>query len=170
MPATREECRALRAWANAQPVNRPNAATGEQIERYIEFLAATLPSKAIDAEVGKRRFAVYVSLLDGLSNEALSHMSRRACETLDWFPTPRQCLDLAREYEPPRSAASQALIDCNHYDQAAFDQWIAALPIDGEIGDAPQRWIDIAIARNAIRRSPDGTLTIRRTPQKDMAA
>lgn len=162
MPSTREECRSLRAWANAQPVSRPVAATHDQIERHLEFLAATLPSKAIDVETGKRRFAVYVSLLNGYSNEALAHMAKRACETLDWFPTPRQCLDLAREYESSPSAASQALIQCNHYDQNAFDIWIDALPKDGEIGDAPKRWIDIAVARNVLRRSLDGTVTLRR--------
>ena len=170
IPETREQCRALRAWARSQPASRPTTASRDQIEQHLEFLAATLPSKAIDTETGKRRFAVYVSLLDGLSNKALVHMSRRACETLDWFPTPKQCLELAREWTPGRSEAAQALLDCDHYDQAAFDLWIAALPTGGEIGDAPQRWIDIAVARNAIRRAPDGALTIRRTPQKDMAA
>jgi len=162
MPATREECRSLRAWANAQPSTRPTSATHDQIEHHLEFLAATLPSKAIDAETGKRRFAVYVSLLEGLSSEALAHMSRRACETLDWFPTPKQCLDLAREYTPPQSAAVLAISQCNHFDQISFDRWIDALPNGGEIGDAPQRWIDIAIARNAIRRMPDKSLVIRR--------
>lgn len=47
-------------------------------------------------------------------------------------------------------------------DQRDFEAWIAALPTSDEIGNVPQRWIDIAIARNVIRRMPDKTLVIRR--------
>lgn len=162
MPTTRAECRALRAWANAQTNDRPTAATQDQIERHLEFLAATLPSRAIDDESGKRRFAVYVSLLTGFSNAALANMARRACETYDWFPTPKQCLELAREYNHGVGAKTTALADCNRYDQAAFETWIEALGNDGEIGDAPERWIDIAVTRNVLRRMPDKSLTIRR--------
>jgi hypothetical protein len=163
MPTTLDECRALRAWANAQPVTRTPAATQDQIERHLEFIAATLPSRAIDDESGKRRFAVYVSLLTGHTNEALARMARRACETLDWFPTPKQCLELAGEMpRPGNSAAAQAIRDCEQFTHDRFNRWIAELPEADEIGDVPQRWIDIAIARNLIRRQPDKSLIIRR--------
>jgi hypothetical protein len=162
MPQTREQCRDLRAWANALPADRPNTATQDQIERHLEFLAATLPSRAIDDESGKRRFAVYVSLLDGFSNDALAHMARRACETCDWFPTPKQCLELAREYHSGPGAKAVALTHCSAFDHQCFEQWIAALGEGGEIGDVPQRWIDIAVTRNVLRRMPDNSLIIRR--------
>jgi len=78
----------------------------------------------------------------------------------------------AEERIEKRRQASRytALPSAPDHDQSDFDLWIASLATGGEIGDAPKRWIDIAVARNVIRRSPDGILTIRRTPHKDMAA
>jgi len=48
------------------------------------------------------------------------------------------------------------------HDQRDFEAWAEALPTGGEIGDAPLRWIDIAVARNLIRRMPDSSLIVRR--------
>jgi len=48
------------------------------------------------------------------------------------------------------------------HDQRDFEAWIEALPTASEIGNVPQRWIDIAVARNLIRRTPDKSLVIRR--------
>lgn len=163
MPTTLDECRALRAWANAQPLARQPAATQDQIERHLEFIAATLPSRAIDDESGKRRFAVYVSLLTGHTNDALAKMAREACATLDWFPTPKQCLELAGDMPRPTNAdAARAIRDCDSYWHVSFERWIGELPEADEIGDVPDRWIDIAIARNLIRRMPDKSMIIRR--------
>jgi hypothetical protein len=163
MPTTLAECRALREWADAQPVTRQPAATQDQIERHLEFIAATLPSRAIDDESGKRRFAVYVSLLSGHTNDALANMARQACAALDWFPTPKQCLELAGDMPRPGNAdAARAIRDCEQFSHESFKRWIDGLPDADEIGDVPTRWIDIAIARNLIRRMPDKSLIIRR--------
>jgi hypothetical protein len=125
--------------------------------RHISFMAATLPSKSIDDLSGKMRVAVYHSLLAGHSNEALAYMARRACETLDWFPTPRQCLDLLAEYRPPESPQSAALRLCHDYTHETFDRWLTNMRAGQPIGDVPDQWKRIAVEQGVLRRLSDGS-------------
>lgn len=161
-PESAEECRALRAWAENLPTEIPIPATPEQATKHLAFLASTLPSKNIDDAAGKMRFAVYLSMLQGFSDAALAHMSRRVCETLDWFPTPHQCLELAGEFRRPPSARILALAACNRYDQKTFEEWILSLS-DGDDPNlnVPPFWIDSALARTLLRRLDDGTIVTR---------
>lgn len=143
------------------PADIPVAATNDQITRHLAFLASTLPSKNIDDDAGKMRFAVYVSMLRGFSDDALAHMARRVCETLDWFPTPRQCLELAKEFRPAPTEKWTALIDCNRFDQSAFEAWIDAIgPAEPDL-DVPAHWIEIALTRTLLRRLDDGQIVTR---------
>lgn len=160
-PTTAEESRALREWADGLPADIPIRATRDQIFRHLEFLASALPSKAVGDEAGRKRFAVYVSMLQGFSDEALSHMARRACETLDWFPTPHQCIDLAKEFRPPTSASTFAIAACNRFDQSSFEGWIATIGLDEPNLAVPAHWIEIALTRNLLRRMDDGSVVSR---------
>jgi len=155
-PTTVEECRALKAWADAEPVRSTVRASYEQIERHLEYLATTLPSQAVDDESGKRRFAVYCSLLGEFSNEALQFMSREACRTLEWFPTPKQCLSIIAKYRPPISDRDRALLLCSDFTQSQFERWIANLREGQPIGDVPDQWKRIAVEQGIARRLDDG--------------
>ena len=134
-------------------------ATEEQATRHLAFLASTLPSKNVDEAAGRMRFAVYLSMLKGYSDAALAHMSRRVCETLDWFPTPHQCLELASEYRHAPSERVLALAACNRFDQKSFEDWIYSLSDDAEPNlDVPPFWIECALTRALLRKLPDGRI------------
>ena len=151
-PTTIEECRILAAWAEAQPSGKPRPASAEQIERHLEFLATALPSKRVDLDTGKRRFAVYVSMLGGFSDAALAHMSRRACETLQWFPVPAECIALAREHREPVDDHAAILRLCEDTANDLFERWLVNIGEGQPIGDVPDRWLRIAVERGTLRR------------------
>lgn len=154
LPETVEQAKALRVWAEAQD-DRPKAASPLQITKHLTFLGATLPSKAQDDESGKMRFAVYSSILSEYSNEALAYMARRACAELDWFPSPRQCIELADQYRPPVSEKEQALALCHRFFQGKFEDFIFELEngiAEQETVDSvPLRWRKIAMERGYLR-------------------
>jgi len=144
----------LKAWADAQD-DTPPPASASQLARHIEYIAATLPRQSVDDEAGEKRTAVYTSLLSGFSNRALAYMARKACETLDWFPTPRQCLEILQGYNAPPSEKDTALALCHRFWQGKFEDWIAAVKdgnVDQEtIDNAPLQWRKIAMERGFLR-------------------
>lgn len=165
MPTTADEARALKAWAESQsPAVEP--ATIPQLSKHLSFIAATLPSKNQDEESGRQRVAVYSRLLEGYSNDALAFMARRVCETLDWFPTPRQCLEILERYSPPSTDRDRALSYCHAFGQAQFEEFIAAFDrgeaTDDTVAVVPDQWRRIAAERGYLRRMPDGSYIIRK--------
>lgn len=154
LPETVEEARTLKAWANATD-DTPEVATVSQLSRHLEFMAATLPTKAMDEEGGKKRVAVYARILGDFSNGALAYMTRKACETLDWFPTPRQCLDILREYRDPATDRDKALMLCHRFWQGRFEDFIAALKAgtatDADVDAVPGNWRAIAMEQGHLR-------------------
>ncbi|WP_084733014.1 hypothetical protein [Sphingobium chungbukense] len=159
LPETVEECFALKVWADAQD-DRPAPASPLQITKHLTFMAATLPSKSTDDESGKMRVAVYSKILGAYSNEALAYMARRACSEMQWFPTPRQCLELVRQYQPPVSEKVEALALCHRFWEGKFDDFIFELEqgiAQQEMIDAaPLNWRKIAMERGFLRWVPEG--------------
>jgi hypothetical protein len=160
-PQTDDDCRALKAWAESLPLDQQPAAPQERIEQHLAFMAATLPSQAVDDESGRRRFAVYVTLLSGFSDEALKHMARTACQTLRWFPVPIQCLELARAYRAPAGEREATLRICHDFAQRAFQRWLANISEGQPIGDVPEQWLRIAVERGPLRRLTNGSFVSR---------
>ncbi|MGK2908762.1 MAG: hypothetical protein ACSLE1_03035 [Sphingobium sp.] len=158
LPDTIEEAVALKRWAEAQD-DRPQPASILQVTKHLTFLAATLPSKAIDDETGKMRVAVYSRILGEFSNDALAYMARKACETLDWFPTPRQCLEILQGYRAPVTERSEALSLCHRFWQGRFEEFIFDLKnraISQEAVDTvPLQWRKIAMEQGYLRYRPD---------------
>lgn len=164
-PQTLDECRALEAWALAQSVAEPKA-TPQQIARHLEFLAATLPSRATDETSAKMRFAVYSRFLMEYSNDALAHMAREACVRFDWFPTPRQCLLILEEWHSPSSSRDIALRQCQTYWQDRHEAWLDLLATgdvaQADIDAVPDQWKRIAVEHGHLRRMADGQYILRR--------
>lgn len=160
-PRTAEDCRALKAWAESLPLDQQLAAPQERIEQHLAFMAATLPSQAIDDESGRKRFAVYVSLLCGFSDEALKHMARTACLTLEWFPVPIHCLQLARAYVPPVGEREATLRLCHDFAQNSFERWMDNVSDGQPIGDVPEQWLRVAVERGLLRRLANGSFVSR---------
>ena len=164
MPTTIEEARALGAWARVQPEAEPKA-TPQQIARHLEFLAATLPSRATDETSAKMRFAVYSRFLMEYSNAALAFMAREACIRFDWFPTPRQCLSVLDEYRAPSTDRDVALRQCQTYWQDRHEAWLNLLAsgeaTQSDIDAVPIQWRRIAVEHGHLRRDGDA-YTLRR--------
>jgi hypothetical protein len=164
LPQNDDECRALESWARNTPAEQ-RPATRDQLARHLEFLAATLPSKHVDDRAGKMRVAVYVSMLAGYSDEALAFMTRRACAQLDWFPTPRQCLEILKGYWPSPSESECALSLCHEYRHGRLHQFLDGLRngalTQGQVDSKPRRWRMIAMEQGYLRLLDDGRLVLR---------
>jgi hypothetical protein len=100
------ECDELRSMALAMPVENIPVETRE-LAKQLQFIEATLSSKNTDEQSGQMRTAVYARILGGYTKEALSYMTERVCKELDWFPTPRQCLQILESYTPRTSRKGQ---------------------------------------------------------------
>ena len=105
---TLAECDELRSIALAMPVENIPVETKE-LAKQLQFIEATLPSKNTDEQSGQMRTAVYARILGGYTKEALSYMTERVCKELDWFPTPRQCLQILDSYTPRTTKKDKAL-------------------------------------------------------------
>lgn len=164
-PTTEAEAARLADWAASAPRSEP-AATPTQIARHLQFLDATLPSKATDEETAKMRFAVYAKLLTGQSNAALAFMSQRACRELDWFPTPKQCLAILKDYVAPATPRETALMLVSQFHSSRFDEWIeqfkAGTMTDIAMNAAPDRWKRIAVERGFLRYGDENEFIIRK--------
>jgi hypothetical protein len=158
---TVSECDELRSIALAMPVENIPVETRE-LAKQLQFIEATLPSKNTDEQSGQMRTAVYARILGGYTKEALSYMTERVCKELDWFPTPRQCLQILESYTPRTSRKDKALLICSNHTQKRFEEFISKLhcgePV--ELADKPDRWLRIAEDRGYLRLI-DGEFTIR---------
>lgn len=157
VPQTMAECEALRSWALSLPMVQSVNATPEQIGNHMTFLSATLPTQGHDEDAGRRRFAVYASLLAGWSNEAIAFMCREACRRLRWFPVPAQMLEILNEYRAPEGERSATLRLCSAFANDAFSRWINGLRDGQRIGDAPEAWLRSAAEQLLIRKLDDGS-------------
>jgi hypothetical protein len=155
------ECDELRSIALAMPVENLPVETRE-LAKHLQFIEATLPSKNTDEQSGQMRTAVYARILGGYTKEALSYMTERVCKELDWFPTPRQCLQILDSYTPRTTKKDKALQICFNNRQARFEEFIMSLrrrePVD--LADKPESWLQIA-ENHGYLRFADGEYTIR---------
>lgn len=148
-------------WANTLPVARPETATPDQIVKRLDYMESVLPSQNADDDKGRKRVAVYVSLLSEFSDDALRYMVRKACQTLKWFPVPSQCLDLAREYRPPVGEREATIALCHDFAQNSFERWMTNVSEGQPIGDVPEQWLRIAVERGPLRRLANGSFVSR---------
>lgn len=160
-PTTIEECRALKAWADAVGPQPETPATVEQINRHMMFLKATLPSQQKGELAGQMQASVFTSILSGYSDAALNHMVRRVCETHDWFPTPKACLDALKDWVPPVSDQETALRLCQDFATSQFDRWLTNVTNGQPVGDVPDQWPRIAVEQGILRRLSDGSYVSR---------
>ena len=149
---TVSECDELRELALAMPTEHIPAAPSELAEQ-LQYIRATLPTQNTDEQAGQMRMVVYAGLLGGYTKDALSYMTQRVCRELDWFPTPRQCLEILADYRPRATQKDIALRICAKHTRARFDQWIAALRTggDADIEGVPDGWLQIAETQGYLR-------------------
>lgn len=172
IPQTMAECIALQRWVALGRDVAPPTVTKDELARHLKFLAAALPSKAIDGDAGRDRVAVYFRMLGEYTNDAIAYMSERACREHDWFPTPAQCLAILKTYRAPLPDKEVARTNCQAFLQAEMERFHAALR-DGTVPQAlidekPDQWKRIAEEKGWLRLI-DGKY-VQRLKQIDQAA
>lgn len=121
-----------------QMPKRDPLATAQQIGDHLAFIKAALPSQNKDDLAGKMGATVYVSALSNYTNEAVSYMAKRAVVEHDWFPTPRQCLEIIKEYKNPPTLRARGIRKVQSHAQKQLDIFIDKL----KSGPVKQEYID----------------------------
>jgi len=129
---------------------------------------STMNSRVDDDDTGKLRSAVLRRVIGHYPREAIAYMVERAITTLDWFPSPKQCLDILAGWKRndgavQRQASATRMVRAER--QARFDDIMRALErreLDQAAIDAlPPRMREIGAERGFLRRHDDGAYRVR---------
>lgn len=152
----------LEAVANA-PLPRPEPCDPSHFAKCMRSLSL-LPSRADDETKGELRLAIYQRMLGNYPNAAISYLVERALAELNWFPSPKQCLDILVDWREPISNERRwrdlaiNMIECEK--RLRFEDAMAAMErreLDGAALEAlPQRWKLIAVERGYLRDTHKG--------------
>jgi hypothetical protein len=130
-----------------------------------------LPRRADDEVKGELRAHLYRRMIGHFPREAISFLAEQSLATLDWFPSPKQCLEIlarwARNDEPvQRQAAAIRLVRAER--QARFDDIMLALELrqldQAAIDALPVKIRSIAAERGFLRLHDDGVYRARPVP------
>ncbi len=152
----------LEAVANA-PLPRPEPCDPAHFAKCMRSLSL-LPSRADDETKGELRLAIYQRMLGNYPNGAISYLVETALAELNWFPSPKQCLDILRGWNAPiteeRRSRDLAANLIAREKRMRFEEAMEALErreLTGEALDAlPQRWKLIAVERGFLRDNHHG--------------
>ena len=133
-----------------------------------------LPSRADDETKGELRLAIYQRMLGNYPNGAISYLVERALAELNWFPSPKQCLDILADWREPiteeRRRRDLAINLIAGEKRMRFEDAMEALErreLSGaELEALPQRWKLIAVERGFLRDTHEG-FEIRFEPVRD---
>lgn len=154
----------MREWADSQP-DGPDPITPERLGEHLSFMSAALPRQAQDKSGGERKLTVYAAIIGKFSDQAIAFMARRACETLNWFPTPNQCLDILEAYSAAPGERDKALGYCQRFWQGRLEAFLASLKAgnadQAAVDEVPRQWRLIAMEKGYLRQLDDGSFIIR---------
>lgn len=163
LPKTDAECEALAIWAEKAPSSSEAPATFDEIAEALMFLNSVLPSRNFDEEAGEKRTAVFIQILADYSKSQIDYMTSRAARELEWFPVPKQMLDILKEAPKPYNPKAEARLMVHRYQAQKLEDWISSIPglSVEELNAAPERWKAIAETRMYATRNDDGTYSHR---------
>lgn len=152
------------------PLPTPLPCDAEEFAKLMRTLA-TMNSRADDDDTGKLRLAVLRRVIGHYPREAVAFMVEQAITTLDWFPTPKQCLDILagwkRNDEPAQRKAS-AIKMVRAERRARFDEVMRTLErreyAQAAIDALPAQIRSIAAERGFLRLHDDGVYRARPVP------
>lgn len=130
-------------------------------------LMSVLPRKGDDDLTGEIRVKLFQRKLAHLPKEAVSYLADKAIDRCDWFPTIKEALAIAAEWQKPEIALkARALVAAKRERQTRFDETLKALVVgtipDHEIAALSPRMLAIAETRSLVWLNPDGTFKARR--------
>lgn len=154
------------------PLAAPTPCSAIDFAKLMRSLSI-LPSRADDEDTGKLRLGIYHRMMGHYPRDAIAYMAEAVMAKYDWFPTPRQCLEIlaewrdtaAVEHKHRTTMAASAVrqekqarlgdimgdLDRRALDQAAID----ALPIQMRV---------IGAERGFLRLHDDGVYRARPVP------
>lgn len=145
----------------------------KQFDKSMRALSI-LPRRADDDLKGELRAAIYQRMLGHFPAEAIKFLTEHALAELEWFPSPKQCLDILsrwkRNDEPlHRRAMAQRMVSAER--TARFNELMSALDrreLDQAAIDAlPPMVRAIGIERGFLRLHDDGVVRARHEPVKE---
>lgn len=132
-----------------------------------------LPSRADDEVTGKLRLGIYHRMMGHYPRAAIAHMVEAAMAKYDWFPTPKQCLDILADWRDHdaivhkhRSAMAASAVRQER--QARLDEIMGALDRralgQAAIDALPIQMRVIGAERGFLRLHDDGVYRARPVP------
>jgi hypothetical protein len=127
-----------------------------------------LPRRADDEVKGELRLHLYRRMIGHFPKEALSFLAEQSLATLDWFPSPKQCLDILARWTRndealQRQAAARRMVRAET--RARFEDTMRALErreFDQAAIDAlPEHIRSIGAERGFLRLHDDGVYRAR---------
>lgn len=151
------------------PLAAPTPCSDIEFAKLMRTLSI-LPSRADDEVTGKLRHGIYQRMMGQYPREAIAYMVETAMKKHDWFPTPKQCLEILEGWLDPdavmqkhRTAMAASAVRAER--QARLNDIMAALDrreLDQEAIDAlPPRMREIGAERGFLRLHEDGVYRTR---------
>lgn len=150
----------------------PQTPAGEAHYAKVMRCLSILPRRVDDELKGELRDALYERKLGHLTAGALNYLGDKALERCTFFPSIKECLEIAAEWKPPVDTGltlrNRALGMVRNSRQLRFDDAMAQLAARAmtqpEIDALPEQWKMIAVERCYLWLHPDLTFTVRRDP------
>lgn len=141
----------------------------DHFEKSMRALAI-LPRRNEDDVRGELMFAIYRRMLGHFSKAAISHLVETSLETLDWFPTPKQCLEILADWRCHETVvhkyqSTMAASAARNERQARLNDVMLALDrreLDqGQIDALPMQYRVVGAERGFLRLHDDGVYRAR---------
>lgn len=154
------------------PLVAPTPCDAAEFAKLMRSLSI-LPSRSDDELTGKLRLNIYHRMMGQYPRSAIAYMVETALATLDWFPTPKQCLEILsgwrdRDAVEHKHRTAMAASAVRQERQARLGEVMDALDrraLDQEQIDAlPDQAKVIGAERGFLRLHDDGVYRARPVP------
>lgn len=154
------------------PLAAPTPCSAIDFAKLMRSLSI-LPSRADDEDTGKLRLGIYHRMMGHYPREAIAYMAEAVMAKYDWFPTPRQCLEILAEWRDRdavehKHRTTMAASAVRQERQARLSDIMDALDrrsLDQAAIDAlPSRVREIGAERGFLRLHDDGVYRARPVP------
>lgn len=160
---------AMTALANS-PLPALPRCSDDQFNKSMRAMSM-LPRRGDDETTGELRVEIYQAMLGHYPNAAIRFLSATALAELEWFPSPKQCLEILARWkrndgEGQKRTRSAAMVRAEH--QARFDEIMGRLERrefdETDLAALPARILGIGAERGFLRLHDDGVYRARLLP------
>lgn len=156
-----------------RPQDKLPACANNDFAKYMRIMEATLKAKDGDVVTGKIRLRAYHSRLGYHSVMAIKFMVQRCVDTMIFFPTICECLEIIKEWENPLDRPMIRALCINlRQDTYRFEDFRETLrtgtATQAQVDAITDRWKRIFTEQGYLRLDPEAkTYTIRERKSDD---